>query len=93
MIVSESSLMFVNVVNCSDEVKDKHFIVILLKELIDKGGYKKVVQAKTNNVKNCKDDGEIIEGIFLHIYCTPWMVHALNLALKNICTAKNVLAN
>ena len=35
----------------------------------------------------------MIEGIYPNIYWTPCVVHTLNLALKNICVAKNVNNN
>ena len=71
MIASESSPMFVKVVDCSGEVKDKYFISNLLKDVIDEVGHQKVVQIITDNAKNCKGAGEIIEGMFPHIYWTP----------------------
>ncbi|XP_057999043.1 uncharacterized protein LOC110673033 [Hevea brasiliensis] len=92
MVVSESGPMFIKSVDCSGEVKDKQFIANLLKEVIDEVGHQKVVQVITDNASNCKGAGEIIEGMFPHIYWTPCVVHTLNLALKNIC-AKNLENN
>ncbi|XP_057994362.1 uncharacterized protein LOC110631754 [Hevea brasiliensis] len=79
--------------DCSGEVKDKQFIANLLKEVIDEVGHQKVVQVITDNASNCKGAREIIEGMFPHIYWTPCVVHTLNLALKNICAAKNLETN
>ncbi|XP_057994474.1 uncharacterized protein LOC110655169 [Hevea brasiliensis] len=93
MVVSESGPMFIKSVDCSGEVKDKQFIANLLKEVIDEVGHQKVVQVITDNASNCKGAGEIIEGMFPHIYWTPCVVHTLNLALKNICVAKNLETN
>ncbi|XP_058009561.1 uncharacterized protein LOC110640551 [Hevea brasiliensis] len=93
MVVSESGPMFIKSVDCSGEVKDKQFIANLLKEVIDEVGHQKVVQVITDNASNCKGAGEIIEGMFPHIYWTPCVVHTLNLALKNICAAKNLETN
>ncbi|XP_057985282.1 uncharacterized protein LOC110646134 [Hevea brasiliensis] len=93
MVVSESSPMFIKSIDCSGEAKDKQFIANLLKEVIDEVGHQKVVQVITNNASNCKGAGEIIEGMFPHIYWTPCVVHTLNLALKNICAAKNLETN
>ncbi|XP_050205791.1 uncharacterized protein LOC126655601 isoform X1 [Mercurialis annua] len=93
MVVSDSGPMFIKVVDCSGEVKDKHFIADLLKEVIDEIGHQSVVQIITDNARNCKAAGEIIEGMYPHIYWTPCVVHTLNLALKNICAAKNVENN
>ncbi|XP_058007979.1 uncharacterized protein LOC110662435 [Hevea brasiliensis] len=93
MVVSESGPMFIKSVDCSDEVKDKQFIANLLKEVTNEVGHQKVVQVITDNASNCKGAGEIIEGMFPHIYWTPCVVHTLNLALKNICAAKNLETN
>ncbi|XP_057993107.1 uncharacterized protein LOC131174077 [Hevea brasiliensis] len=79
--------------DCFGEVKNKQFIANLLKEVIDEVGHQKVVQVITDNVSNCKGAGEIIEGMFPHIYWTPCVLHTLNLALKNICAAKNLETN
>ena len=48
-----------------------------------------VVQIVTDNTLVCKAVGLIIEAKFPSIYWTPCVVHTLNLALKNICVAKN----
>ncbi|XP_058005468.1 uncharacterized protein LOC131181423 [Hevea brasiliensis] len=93
MVIYESGSMFIKSVDCSDEVKDKQFIANLLKKVIDEVGHQKVVQVITNNASNCKGAGEIIEEMFPHIYWTPCVVHTLNLALKNICAAKNLETN
>ena len=85
--------MFIKAVNCAGEVKDKHFIAKLMQEVIDEVGHQNVVQVVTDNAANCKAAGEIIEGRYPHIYWTPCVVHTLNLALKNICAAKNMESN
>ncbi|XP_012854393.1 PREDICTED: uncharacterized protein LOC105973898 [Erythranthe guttata] len=93
MVFSESGPMFVKAVDCSGEIKDKQFIAKLLKEVIHEVGHEKVVQVITDNARNCKAAGEIIEGMFPNIYWTPCIVYTLNLALKNICAARNAEAN
>ncbi|XP_058005467.1 uncharacterized protein LOC110671042 [Hevea brasiliensis] len=93
MVVSESGPMFIKSIDCSGEVKDKQFIANLLKEVIDEVGHQKVVQVITDNASNYKGAGEIIEGMFPCIYWTPYVVHTLNLALKNICAAKHLETN
>ena len=40
-----------------------------------------------------KSAGALIEGEYLKIFWTPCVVHTLNLALKNICAAKNTEKN
>ncbi|CAH9062954.1 unnamed protein product [Cuscuta europaea] len=93
MVVCEAGPMFIKVFDCSGEVKDKHFIANILTDVINEIGDHKVIQVITDNARNCKAAGEIIEGLFLHNYWTPCVVHTLNLALKNICAAKYVLTN
>lgn len=44
MVVSKSGTMFIKIVDCSRERKDKHFTINLLKEVIIEVGYQKVVQ-------------------------------------------------
>ncbi|KAL9689719.1 hypothetical protein QQ045_010108 [Rhodiola kirilowii] len=90
MACCESGPMFIKAVNCAGEVKGKEFIANLLREVIDEVGHQNVVQVITDNASNCKGAGEIIERIYPHIYWTPCVVHTLNLALKNICAARNV---
>ena len=40
-----------------------------------------------------KSAGALIEGEYPKIFWTPCVVHTLNLALKNICAAKNIEKN
>ncbi|KAK8482697.1 hypothetical protein V6N11_055808 [Hibiscus sabdariffa] len=93
MANSGNGLMFLKAVNCFGEVKDKFFIANLMKEVIDEVGHQNVVQIITDNATNCKGAGEIIESMYPHIYWTPYVVHTLKLALKNICSAKNIEGN
>lgn len=93
MVASESGPMFLKSVDCSGEVKDKYFIADLLKEVINEVGNENVVQIITDNARNCKGAGEIIQGMFPQIYWTPCVVHTLNLTLKDICAPKNVDTN
>ncbi|CAH9050321.1 unnamed protein product [Cuscuta europaea] len=90
MATSGSGPMFLKAVNCMSEVNSKEFIANLMKEVIDEIDHQNVVQVITDNASNCKGAGEMIEGVYPHIYWTPCVVHTLNLALKNICAAKNV---
>ncbi|CAH1416645.1 unnamed protein product [Lactuca virosa] len=93
MATSGNGPLFLKVVNCFEEVKDRFYIVELTKEVVDEIGHQNVVQIITNNAANCKAVGEIIESQFPHIYWTPCVVHTLNLALKNICPPRNVETN
>ncbi|KAG8387950.1 hypothetical protein BUALT_Bualt02G0074500 [Buddleja alternifolia] len=89
MAVNESGTMFVRAINCEGEYKDKWFISALIKEVIVEVGVANVVQVITDNAPVCKSVGLLVEQSFPHIFWTPCIVHTLNLALKNICAAKN----
>ncbi|KAL9669687.1 hypothetical protein QQ045_007235 [Rhodiola kirilowii] len=90
MVCCESGPMFIKAVDCSGEVKSRDFIACLLRKVIDGVGHENVVQVITDNSTTCMAAGLTIEGMYPHIYWTPCVVHTLNLALKNICSAKNV---
>ncbi|CAI9271764.1 unnamed protein product [Lactuca saligna] len=93
MATSGNGPLFLTAFNCFGEVKDRFFIVELMKEVINEIGHENVVQIITDNATNCKAAEEIIESQFPHIYWTPCVVHTLNLALKNICSPRNVETN
>ncbi|XP_038715219.1 uncharacterized protein LOC120008915 isoform X1 [Tripterygium wilfordii] len=93
MAVSESGPMFLKAVDCSGETKDKFFIFNLMKEVIEEVGPQNVVQVITDNAKNCAGAGLLVEGLYPNIVWTPCVVHTLNLALQNICAAKNLENN
>ncbi|XP_056692174.1 uncharacterized protein [Spinacia oleracea] len=90
MATSGSGPIFIKAVNCFGEYKDNYFIADLLRKVIDEVGPMNVVQVITDNAANCKVAGEIIESSYPWIYWTPCVVHTLNLALKNICAARNL---
>ena len=69
------------------EYKDKHYIARLLLDAIYEVRSHKVVQVITDNA------AIIVEAEYPHIFWTPCVVHTLNLALKNICAAKNTEKN
>ena len=89
MAVNAGGPMFLKSVDCSGEIKDKYFISNLLKEVINEVGYENVVQVIIDNAPNCKVPRQLIEAQYSAIFWTPCVVHTLNLALKNICAAKN----
>ncbi|ESQ38049.1 hypothetical protein EUTSA_v10029312mg [Eutrema salsugineum] len=93
MATSGNGPVFIKAVNYFGEVKDRVFISGLMEEVINKVWKQNVVQIITDNAANCKAAGDIIESMYSHIYWTPCVVHTLNLALKNICAAKNVETN
>ncbi|XP_074336689.1 uncharacterized protein LOC141673859 [Apium graveolens] len=93
MVVTENGPMFLKAVNCEGEVKDKFHLATLMREVIMEVGPQNVVQVITDNAPICKAAGTIIEASFPHIFWTPCVVHTLNLALKNICDAKNSESN
>jgi len=67
----------------------REFIAKCIREVIMEVGPLNVVQVVTDNAPVCKATGLIIEAEFPSIYWTPCVVHTLNLALKNICAAKD----
>ncbi|KAL6509716.1 hypothetical protein OROGR_023026 [Orobanche gracilis] len=93
MAVTELGPMFLKAVNCEGEYKDRNHIAGLIREVIMEVGPQNVVQVVTDNAPVCKAAGMLIEASFPHIFWTPCVVHTLNLALKNICDAKNNDAN
>ena len=93
MVASNGGPMFIKAIDGSSEYKDKHFIVELLKDAIKEIGYKKVVQVITDNANVMKVVGAHIKGEYSKIFWTTCAVHTHNLALKNICAAKNTEKN
>ena len=93
MAVSDGGPVFIKAINGSSEFKDKHYIARVLKDSIKEIGAKKVIQVITNNAGVMKSAGVLIEGEYPKIFWTPCVVHTLNLALKNICVAKNTENN
>ncbi|KAL5146480.1 hypothetical protein HKD37_06G016307 [Glycine soja] len=89
MAGTENGPMFLKAIDCSNEIKDKDFIAKHMREVIMEVGHSNVVQIVMDNATVCKAACLIIEAEFPFIYWTPCVVHTLNLALKNICVAKN----
>ena len=93
MAVSDGGPVFIKAIDGSGEFKDKHYIARVLKDAIKEIGHEKVVQVITDNANVMKSAGALIEGEYPKIFWTPLVVHTLNLALKNICAAKNTKKN
>ncbi|KAL0370583.1 UNVERIFIED_CONTAM: hypothetical protein Sangu_0376400 [Sesamum angustifolium] len=93
MAVNEGGTMFIRAVNCEGEYKDKWFISTLIKEVMVEVGVANVVQIITDNAPVCKAACLLVEQTYPHVFWTPCVVHTLNLALKNICAAKNTEQN
>ena len=93
MAVSDRGPVFIKAIDGSGEFKDKHYIAGVLKDAIKEIGHEKVVQVITDNANVMKAAGALIEGEYPKIFWTPCVVHTLNLALKNICAAKNTEMN
>ncbi|XP_072984347.1 uncharacterized protein [Typha latifolia] len=93
LAVTESGLMFLRAVNCEGEYKDKFCISNLIIKIIEEVGPYNVVQVVIDNAPICKAAGMLLKARFSHMFWTPCVVHTLNLALKNICAAKNTEAN
>ena len=93
MATSDGGPVFLKAIDGSKEYKDKHYIARLIKGAIEDVGASNVVQVITDNAPVCRAAGLLIEGEYPHIFWTPCVVHTLNLALKNICAAKNIEKN
>uniref|UniRef100_A0A2N9GH34 DUF659 domain-containing protein n=1 Tax=Fagus sylvatica TaxID=28930 RepID=A0A2N9GH34_FAGSY len=93
MGTSELGPIFLKAIDGTKEYKDKHYIALLLLDAISEVGPHKVVQVITDNAAIMKSTGSIVEAQYPRICWTPCIVHTLNLALKNICAAKNTEKN
>ncbi|XP_057790912.1 uncharacterized protein LOC131008025 [Salvia miltiorrhiza] len=62
-------------------------------DVITEVGVPNVVQVITDNAPVCKAAGMLVEQAYPSVFWTPCVVHTLNLALKNICAAKNTESN
>ena len=93
MAVSDEGPMFIKAIDGSGEFKNKHYIARVLKEAIKEIGHEKVVQVITVNASVMKFAKALFESEYPKIFWTPCIVHTLNLALKNICVAKNIEKN
>jgi hypothetical protein len=93
MGTSELGPIFLKPIDGTKEYKDKHYIACLLLDATSEVGPHKVVQVITDNAAVLKSAGSIVEAKYPHIFWTPCVVHTLNLALKNICAAKNTEKN
>ncbi|XP_028100995.1 uncharacterized protein LOC114300304 [Camellia sinensis] len=88
MGASEARAVFLKVINCEGEHKDKFFISNLVSQAIEEVGHQNVIQVITDNASVCSATGLLIESKYPNIFWTPCVVHTLNLALKNICAPK-----
>ena len=93
MALSDEGLVFIKAIDRLGKFKDKHYIAGVLKDAIKEIEHKKVVQVIIDNASVMKSTGTLIEGTYPKIFWTPCVVHTLNLALKNICAAKNTEKN
>ncbi|XP_050255226.1 uncharacterized protein LOC126701141 [Quercus robur] len=93
MAVSDGGPVFIKAIDGSGEFKEKHYIARVLKDAIKGIGHEKVVKVIIGNANVMKFAGALIEGEYPKIFWTPCVVHTLNLALKNICVAKNTEKN
>ncbi|TYK11206.1 DUF659 domain-containing protein/Dimer_Tnp_hAT domain-containing protein [Cucumis melo var. makuwa] len=74
--------MFLQAVDRSGETKDKYFIANLMKEVINEVGHENVIQIITTMLQIVRVQDKILNHSFL--------VHTLNLALKNTYAARSI---
>jgi len=91
--VTENGLMFLNSVNAEREVKNKYYIAKKFEDCIREVGAQNVIQIIIDNASICKTAGAIVKSKYPQIFWTPCVVRTFNLALKNICAAKNTEVN
>ena len=84
----EAGAVFLKVVNCEGELKDKFFISNFISQAIEEVGHQNVIQGIIDNAPECSAGGLLIESKYSNIFWTPCVVHTLNLALKNICAQR-----
>ena len=60
--------MFLKAVDCEGKVKDGPFIADILIEAIEQVGARNVVQVITDNAKNCRAAGLLVESRYQHIF-------------------------
>ena len=82
--MSPKGAMFLKAVDCEGQVKDGQFIANILIAAIEQVGARNVVQVVTDNAKNCRAAGLLVEERYSHIFLTPCAVHSLNLMLQKI---------
>lgn len=85
MAASSGGAMFLKAVDASGITKDGEYVGSLFQEAIKEVGESNVVQIITDNARNYKSAGNMIESRYAHVFWTPCVVHSLNLALKSIC--------
>ena len=90
MVVSDGGLVFIKAIDGSGEFKDKHYIAKVLKDAIKGSGHEKAVQVITDNASVMKSTRILIESEYPKIFWTLFVVHTLNLALKNILQQKTL---
>ena len=91
--ITESDPMFLYSINGERKVKNRHYITKKFEDCIREVGAQNIIQIITDNASACKAAGVIVESKYPHIFWTSCVVHTLNLALKNICAAKNTETN
>ena len=75
------------------ETKNIEYIQNILLRAIGEVWHQNVVQVIMDNTPVCKAASGDVKIRYPHIFWTLDIIHTLNLALKNICAAKNTEAN
>ena len=68
LAMSPKRAMLLKAVDCERHVKDRPFIANILIEAIEQVGARNVVQVITNNTKNCRAVGLLVEERYQHIF-------------------------
>jgi hypothetical protein len=84
LISFPKGIMFLKLVDASDQVKDGNFLFRLLDEVVEEVGVQNVVQVITDNAANYVAAGRMLEEKHRTIWWTPCATHCLDLMLEYI---------
>jgi hypothetical protein len=86
MVSSLNGPVFLKVVDALGKYKDVQYMGEFFIKVIEDIGVDSCMQIITDNTPVCKVVGTIVETGYPQIFCTPCIVHSLNLALNSIAS-------
>ncbi|XP_049342943.1 uncharacterized protein LOC125807277 [Solanum verrucosum] len=85
LVNSPSSSVFFGFTDASNESTDSTIMYNLFEStIIERIGSENVVQSVTSNASENVKAGSMMIGAYLHIYCTPYVDHCINLIFYDI---------
>ncbi|KAH0722496.1 hypothetical protein KY290_005147 [Solanum tuberosum] len=88
LVNSPKGSLFLESINASDSSTDSIKIFSLFQNTIEKIGAENVVQVVTDNAAENVKAGDMLKGVFPHIYWTPCAAHCINLIFGDIFKEK-----